>query len=200
MIRDRVTVLNSRCAEHVVINADSVIDSTTVGRFTYIGAQAQFSQVEVGSFCSIAQGLICGSGDHPADFVSTHPVFFSLGKQCGVTFATEALFDERKKIIIGHDVWVGTRVFIRDGVTIGHGAIIAAGSVVVKDVPAYAIIGGVPAKVIKYRFNETEIAQLQALEWWNWDEARLREAQPDIASNNLTAFLNKYMKDGTSAL
>lgn len=192
-------MLNSRCSEYVVINADSVIDSTTIGRFSYIGAQSQFSQVDVGSFCSIAQGLICGSGDHPAEFVSTHPVFFSLGKQCGVTFAKEGLFEERKKIVIGHDVWIGTRVFIRDGITVGHGAIIAAGSVVVKDVPAYAIVGGVPAKVIKYRFSAGEITRLLALEWWNWDETRLREAQPDIASSNLTAFLNKYTTEGASA-
>lgn len=198
-IRDRVQLLNVQCAEHVVINSDTVMDTATVGRFSYIGARGQLSRVEIGSFCSIGPELICGYGDHPADFVSTHPVFFSLGKQSGVTFARESLFAERKQIVVGHDVWIGARVFMRDGVKIGHGAIVAAGSVVIKDVPAYAIVGGVPAKVIKYRFSDEEIARLLALAWWNWDEARLRAAQPDIASNNVTAFLARYSTDGIAA-
>jgi serine acetyltransferase len=111
-----------------------------------------------------------------------------------MTFAQEDLFEERRKIVIGNDVWIGTRVFIRDGVSIGDGAVIAAGAVVVSDIPPYAIAGGVPAKIIRYRFREAEIEQLLEIKWWEWDERSLREAQTNIACNNMPGFLEKYSK------
>ena len=157
IIRANATLHNVICAEHVVINADSIIDAVNIGRFSYMGPKGQFSQVDIGAFCSIGAECICGSGEHPIAYVSTHPVFFSRGCQCGMTLAQEDLFEERRKIVIGNDVWIGTRVFIRDGVSIGDGAVIAAGAVVVSDIPPYAIAGGVPAKIIKFRFSVAEI-------------------------------------------
>jgi serine acetyltransferase len=100
------------------------------------------------------------------------------------------LFDEKKPIHIGHDVWIGARVFIRDGVKIGNGAVVAAGSVVVKDVPDYAIVGGVPAKIIRYRFSEEMIAELLNLKWWEWPEEKLRKAQPYIAQKDVRKFID----------
>lgn len=194
IIRANVILHNAICDEHVVINANSIIDTVNIGRFSYLGPKAQFSHVDIGAFCSIGAECICGSGEHPIDYVSTHPVFFSRGCQCGMTFAQEDLFEERRKIVIGNDVWIGTRVFIRDGVSIGDGAIIAAGAVVVNDIPPYAIAGGVPAKIIKYRFSEAEIDQLLEVKWWKWDERSLREAQKYIACNNMPGFLEKYSK------
>lgn len=196
IVRANTTLHNVSSAEHVVINSDSEIDSTIIGRFSYIGPRGHFSQVEIGSFCSIGAECICGSGEHPTDYISTHPVFFSRACQSGISFAEDDLFEERHKIVIGNDVWIGTRVFIRDGVSIGDGAIIAAGSVVVHDLPAYAIAGGIPAKVIKYRFSEAEIAQLLEIKWWQWDEDSLRKAQKDIACNKLSDFLDKYSNNG----
>ena len=88
-----------------------------------------------------------------------------------------------------------SRVFIRDGVTIGNGAILGAGSVVVKDVPDYAIVGGVPAKVIRFRFTEDIIKRLQPIEWWNLSEENLRTAQPLIAQKDIQLFINWYEKN-----
>lgn len=184
---------DSAIEDFVVINHNNNFSKSVIGRFSYIGAQGQIHATEIGSFCSIGPELICGYGEHPSDFVSSSPVFYSLSKQCGVTFTKESLFDEHKKSNIGNDVWIGARVFIRDGITIGDGAIVAVGSVVIKDVPPYAIVGGVPARIIKYRFSEEEIARLLELEWWNWDETRLRKAQPFISCNDIKGFLDKYL-------
>src|SRR5690606_3523018 len=92
-------------------------------------------------------------------------------------------------ITLGNDVWLGAQVFVRDGVVIGDGAIVAAGAVVTADVPPYAIVGGVPAKVLRYRFPEDIIRRLLAVQWWHWDEPRLRGAQPWFVQSDIDAFL-----------
>ncbi|MCA9235124.1 MAG: CatB-related O-acetyltransferase [Planctomycetales bacterium] len=97
--------------------------------------------------------------------------------------------EEFSQIYIGHDVWIGSRVFIRDGVAVGDGAIVGAGAVVVKDVPSYSIVGGVPAKVIRMRFDAETVARLDKIAWWNWPAERLRQAQPLIASSDTQSFL-----------
>lgn len=176
--------------EHDVALYGGQFHDVTIGCYTYIAAQAAMSMVTVGRFCSIGPYLICGHGNHPTDFASTSPVFFSREKQCGVSFTDKNLFEERRPIQIGNDVWIGARAFIRDGVKIGNGAIIAAGAVVVKDVPDYAIVGGIPANLIRYRFTEEIIAELSKLRWWEWPEEKLRKAQPYIAQNNMHKFLD----------
>ncbi|MFC2097905.1 CatB-related O-acetyltransferase, partial [Bacteroidota bacterium] len=103
------------------------------------------------------------------NFVSTHPAFYSKQKQARITFAEKQYFEEYEKILIENDVWLGANVIIVDGVKIGNGAMIGAGAVVTKDVPPYAIMGGVPAKIIKYRFEKDKIDFLQKSEWWNKD-------------------------------
>lgn len=186
-IQSNCSISKSVFHSNTVIYAGNSFHDAEIGRFSYFASGSQVSMANYGSFCSVGPYLICGHGDHPTDFVSTSPVFFSTGKQCGVSFSQEDLFEERKKIIVGHDVWVGARVFIRDGIKIGNGVIIAAGSVVVKDVPDYAIVGGVPAKIIRYRFPEDVIKKLIGLAWWNWTENKLRNAQPLFAQNNMYA-------------
>ena len=192
ILRKNVSLFNVKTAEHVVINAGTNIDYATLGRYSYVGQNGRVSRVEIGSFCSIGSDVICGAGEHPVDYVSTHPVFFSLECQSGVTFAANSFFVERASISIGNDVWIGTRAFIRDGVKVGHGAIVAAGSVVVDDVPDYAIVGGVPARVIKYRFDPVIVRKLLNIRWWTWDEPKLKEAQSLFASNDLKSFVDKF--------
>lgn len=112
--------------------------------------------------------------------MSTHPAFYSTGKQCGITFVDKNLFEERlavdgRSCIIGNDVWIGNDVRIIGGLRIGTGAIVGLGAVVTKDVPPYAIVGGVPAKVIRYRFEEKQIKELLDSHWWEKSEDYIKE-------------------------
>ena len=143
-----------------------------IGDYTFFAGNDYFFNTTVGKFCSIAPGVRCGLGMHPTNTcVSTHPAFFSTACQAQVTFADKNHFLELLPVTIGNDVWIGANALILDGVRVGDGAIIAAGAVVAKDVPSYAVVGGVPAKVIKYRFSPEEIEFLNCFQWWNRDYA-----------------------------
>lgn len=128
----------------------------------------------VGHYCSLAKGLVVVNGSHPVKNKSTHAFFFNpdLG------YADSLLIERRKSLNIGHDVYMGLNVTLLPNVTsIGTGAVIAAGSVVTKDVPPYAIVGGNPAKIIKYRFSEEKINELIQSAWWDKSIEELKENQ-----------------------
>ncbi len=147
-----------------------------VGLGTYIREDVQLKKTVIGRFCSIAPSVRLVYGNHPTKkFVSTSPVLYKDKQQAGLSFGHESGFVEYSLITNGHfceignDVWIGTDAMLLGGITIADGAIIAAGSVVVKDVPPYAIVGGNPAKIIRYRFSDDEIIQLEKIKWWNKD-------------------------------
>ncbi|GAB7027938.1 CatB-related O-acetyltransferase [Geotalea toluenoxydans] len=155
------------------INDFVALKNVDLGDFTYIASGTKINNAILGKFCSIGPDILIGLGKHPANtFVSTHPIFFSTLGQAQEVLCDRDYFDEFAPVAIGNDVWIGARAIILDGVTIGDGAIIAAGSLVTKDVPPYAIVGGVPAKVIKFRFEVEEIEFLMDFKWWdksiNW--------------------------------
>ncbi len=157
---------------------------------SYIARNSRFKDVSIGKFCSIGPNVMINQGEHPSsDFVSTHPSFYSSGKQSGFSFTSEDLFEEYCPVQIGHDVWIGANTLIRPGIRIGNGAIIAAGAIVTKDVEAYTIVGGVPAKFIRYRFSHEEIRQLKELKWWDWDFEKLKRESKNFASIN--SFINQ---------
>jgi chloramphenicol O-acetyltransferase type B len=188
-VREGCSIFRSEMESQVVIYPRARLSGVRFGSFSYVNEHALMRSVVVGRFTSIGPHFLCGYGDHPSDLVSTSPVFYSTRNQCGKSFADKDYFAEASATSIGHDVWVGTRVFVRDGVNIGHGAIVAAGAVVVRDVPDYAIVGGVPARVIRFRFADEAIRRLLEIEWWNWSEERLREAQPLFARADVDAFI-----------
>lgn len=152
----------------------TILKNTEIGKYTYV-AGARIQSAKVGRFCSIGpRARIGGLGRHPTEWISTHPVFFSTLKQANITYAEKDFFDECGEVIIGNDVWIGADAIVLDGVSIGDGAIIAAGAVVTKDVEPYSIVGGVPAKIIRYRFTDIQINFLQEMSWWNWPDEILR--------------------------
>jgi acetyltransferase-like isoleucine patch superfamily enzyme len=154
----------------------AMLDQVSLGDYSYVGANSRMSRVAIGKFCCVGPDVVSGLGRHPTrDFVSVHPIFYSPNAQAGVTFASRSYFDEFDSINIGNDVWVGARSIILDGVTVADGAIVAAGAVVTRDVPPYAIVGGVPATVLRYRFAPSEIEFLLKMKWWDRDIDWLKE-------------------------
>jgi acetyltransferase-like isoleucine patch superfamily enzyme len=175
IIKDYTEISNCNFGALNKINKNAYLFQVTLGDYSYIGGNSSIMNAEIGKFCSIADGVKIGGGIHPSDtFISTHPAFFSVNNQCGTTFSDQSYFAEMGKISIGNDVWIGSNAIVMDNITIGDGAIIGAGAVVNKNIPPYAIAVGIPAKVIKYRFEKEEIDYLLQSKWWDKPSEWLR--------------------------
>ena len=160
------------------INTEVSTKNVQVGNFTYgpirILSAVDKSKLIIGSFCSIAEGvLFILNSDHPLDLVSTYPINARILKE-----GMDA--DSKGNIEIDDDVWLGARCVIMSGVHIGQGAVVAAGAVVTKDVPPYAIVGGVPAKVIKYRFGEKTINELLTVDFSAIDKEMVKQLKNEL--------------------
>lgn len=153
--------------ESTRVHEGSIINHSRIGDYTYVSRNALIQNTTIGNYCSISHELICGLGAHPLDMFSTSPLFYRAKNDFGIKVVDKnSDFVEYKPIIIGNDVWIGARVIIMDGVSVGDGAVIAAGAVVTHDVPDYAVVGGVPAKVIRYRNSEEKTQSYKATQWW----------------------------------
>lgn len=151
-----------------------IYGDVTIGDYSYVSGPRSFVEsARIGKFCSIARQTVLGVSNHDINAVTTHP--FPLSPEYGGLVATRKTQAQCAAPVIGHDVWIGINSVILRGVTIGNGAVIAANSVVTRDVPPYAIVGGAPARVLRFRFPQETIDALQAIAWWDWDDATLRE-------------------------
>lgn len=173
----RGTVMtNVELGRHVGIGRHCDLADVAIGDYSYLGPCATAAHASIGRFCSIARDVSIGSGSHPSrGTISTHPAFYLSRPAKGWSFASQDARIEYQHTTIGNDVWLGVRVVIRDGITVGDGAIVGAGAVVVKDLAPYGIYGGVPARLIRFRFAPERIEHLLRLRWWDKDEMWLRE-------------------------
>ena len=170
-----------------------------LGMCSYVGSKSKL-RAKVGRFTSIAYGCECISGRHPykTPYVSTSPLFISTRKQVGLAIVASSCFDETKMadyennydVIIGNDCWIGYKVNIVSGVTINDGAVVLSRAVVTKDVPPYAIVGGVPAKIIGYRYNEDQINKLLNIKWWNFSLNKIIDNKELFL--DIDAFLKRF--------
>lgn len=166
-------IFNSKLDKTTCVNSGCSVVNCTIGRYSYIGYDCEVINAEIGSFCSLASGIHIGLAEHPVEWASTSPVFQDVtNSSIKKRFARNPL-PKGRVTVLGHDVWIGTNAIIKKGVNIGTGAIIASGAVVTKDVEPYAIVGGCPAKVIRYRFSGDTIKLLLTSEWWNLDDKEL---------------------------
>ncbi len=164
------------------------------GRGSYgepaVGSWGEGTKVKIGNFCSIAQGVsILLGGGHRTDWVTTYPFSVLWPSVAGHIPGHPST---KGDVIIGNDVWIGTGALILSGVTIGDGVVIGAHAVVAKDVPAYAIAVGNPAKVVKFRFDEATIEKLLAIAWWNWPDEKIASAVELMLSNDINEFIKQY--------
>lgn len=180
--------LDCSLGKGVYICTGALLGDVQIERFSYVGANCQIFHVRIGAFTSIAAEVLCGLAAHPVHFVSTYPGFYSNRASAARWFGSLLPFEDIRPVIIGSDVWIGARATILGGVHIGHGAVIGAGAVVTRDVPAYAIVVGVPARIIRYRFDEELRERLLQSRWWEAPEATLMKGAPFV--NNPDAFLD----------
>lgn len=161
---------NVTFSEYNTIRKFARLRDVSIGRFSYVGRNSQVYHAKLGAFTCIGPDVIIGPGEHPTkDFVSSHPMFYSTLAQSNPVIVEKNLFEEFATTHIGNDVWIGARAMLKTGITIGNGAIIAAGAVVAGDVLPYSIVGGVPAKHIRFRFSPEQISYLEHVGWWDRD-------------------------------
>ena len=156
------------------VDSECTLAKVTMGRYSYIGTGTRITDTTIGNFCSIGARCGIGGGVHPTDMVSTSPAFLKGRNILGKNFA-EIPYEPSKRVEIGNDVWIGEGVCIVSGVRIGDGAIIGAHAVVTRDVEPYSIVGGVPAKEIRKRFDDETVRILCKIKWWDWPDEKLEK-------------------------
>ncbi len=163
-------------------------ESNVLYHFPFIG-----DKLIIGKFCAIAKGVtfIMNGANHKLSGFSTYP-FYIFGNGWEKSLPGEGELPSKGDTVIGSDVWLGYDATIMPGVTIGHGAIVASKSVVTSPVPAYSIVGGNPARVLKYRFDEQTIGKLLAIAWWQWSAGKITRNLEAIVSNDLEALASAH--------
>ncbi len=182
------------CYKYIKNKVLQSVGEHTYGKFN-LPDYDKDSRIIIGDYCSFSEGLAIIMRDHASKNISTYP-FDALRAVYGIKFVPENNHVVKNKTLtIGNDVWIGYDVKIMPSVSkIEDGAIIAAGSVVTKNVEPYSIVGGVPAKLIKYRFEKEQIKELLKIKWWNWDEKTIKKRLNEIVSPDIDTFIEKYKK------
>ncbi|WP_035321988.1 CatB-related O-acetyltransferase [Peribacillus kribbensis] len=191
---------NTQLEGNNIIYSGCQINNTIVGYGTYLSHNCRLPNSVVGKFCSIGENTKIIFGQHPTKkFVSTHPAFYSTKLQAGFTYVSRDLFEEHryvnnlnKSVVIGNDTWIGQNVLIMEGVTIADGSVIGSGAIVTKDTEPYSINVGVPARKIKYRFQEKERQFLLRFKWWDKGEEWISSNKNYL--EDVTTFYDKFNK------
>lgn len=185
---------DSQFGTFVEIGAGTRVMNSRFGDYSYCDRGCDIANAEIGRFSNIASATRIGATDHPMDKASLHHFHYRSGLYWDDVEDDQAWFAHRasRKAQIGHDTWIGHGALIKPEVTIGHGAVVASGSVVTKDVAPYTIVGGNTAHVIRRRFTEAVAERMMELAWWDWSHDRLRACLSDFRSLSAEAFLEKY--------
>lgn len=179
---------------YVEIGRGSRVAHSVIGDYSYCDRYADIANADVGKFANIAAFTRIGATDHPLHTASCHHFLYRSDDYWDDADRDQAFFDHRRsrRAMIGHDTWIGAGAMVKPQVTLGHGAVVAAGAVVTRDVPPYTIVAGTPAKPLRDRQPREVAERLIALAWWDWDHTRLRAALPDFRALTALEFLEKY--------
>lgn len=182
------------------INRRNFVLRSSIGVFTYTGLNTLIRDTSIGNFCSLSWGVSIGGGNHSMENITTstkerfHLLDGKNNKEAAGKAAKERM-DVLSKCTIGSDVWIATNAVILNGVNIGNGAVIGAGSIVTKDVEPYSIVAGVPAKKVKMRFDDNTISQIEDLKWWGWPTDVIRTNLDLIYSTKVDAYVLEKMRE-----
>lgn len=193
-ISENVTVNNCEIGYECKLLANSYFYNASLGDYSYVNMNSFVLRADIGKYCSIASHVHIGPGNHPMNFVTTHPFMFLRNFGHLIPSDDEKIVTqrERRSIIIGNDVWIGQGAIIMDNIKIGDGAIIGAHSVVTKDVEPFSIVVGNPAKKIRYRFSEEISDALKDIKWWDWKRSKIIENIDDF--RRVEIFVKKFKK------
>ena len=175
---------NSKVGKYCIIYENVSVLNSNIDNFSYVQKNSQINNAKVGKFCSIASNVNIGLAEHPLNFLSTNPCIYD--KSQPVLFSFDTAQCDRELVpttSIDADVWVGQNALIKAGVSVGVGAVIGAGAVVVKDVLPYSIVGGVPAKHLKWRFDKEKRDELLSLKWWEQDIDSITQISNQFSRN-----------------
>jgi phosphonate metabolism protein (transferase hexapeptide repeat family) len=183
-----------RVGRYASVGERTILREVAVGDFSYFERHAEAIYTDIGKFCSVAANTRINALEHPLERATTHKVSYRPNEYFRYLGVDQEFRERRrrKRVTVGHDVWIGHGAVILPGIHIGNGAVIGANSVVTRDVPAYAIVAGAPAEVIRPRFPEDVTMRLAEMAWWDWPLDRLFEAIPDIQNLKIEEFIEKW--------
>ena len=187
-------ITDAQFGRYVEIGRASRVAYSTIGDYSYCDRMADIANAEVGKFSNIASCVRIGATDHPMDKASLHHFHYRSADYFDDAEHDTAWFDHRRsrRATIGHDTWLGHGAQVRPQVTIGHGAVVAGGAIVTRDVPPYMIVAGIPVVPLRARYSRDIADRMMALAWWDWSHERLRQTLDDFRALPAEAFLEKY--------